>query len=69
MLDGEDQNARTRDVGVLLCVESQFVLSRQVDKGLHCREVGNVSVADLTEQRFQVPAGTQEALRVSLVGK
>lgn len=48
----------TRDVGVLLSIESQFVLSGQVDKGLHGREVGNVSITDLTEQRLQVPAHT-----------
>lgn len=45
----------TGDVGVLLGVESQFVLCGQVDEGLHGGEVGDVSVADLTEQRLQVP--------------
>lgn len=48
----------TGDVGVLLCVESQFVLCGQVDEGLHGGEVGDVSVADLTEQRLQVPKHT-----------
>lgn len=46
----------TGDVGVLLGIERQFVLSGQVDEGLHGGEVGNVSVADLPEQRLQVPA-------------
>ena len=49
----------TRDVGVLLGVESQLVLCGQVDEGLHGGEVGDVSVTDLTEQRLQVPAQTQ----------
>ncbi len=49
---------RTRDVGVFFSVKSQFVLCWQVDEGLHGGEVGDVSVADLTEQRLQIPAHT-----------
>lgn len=49
----------TRDVGVFLSVESQFVLCGKVDEGLHGGEVGDVSVADLTEQRLQVPTRKQ----------
>lgn len=56
----------TRDVGVLLGVESQFVLSGQVDEGLHGGEVGNVTVADLSEQRLQVPAHTQTLSQYAL---
>lgn len=51
-------NACTRDVGVLLSVESQLVLSGQVDEGLHGGEVGDVSVTDLTEQCLQIPTNT-----------
>lgn len=45
----------TRDVRVFLSVEGQFIFCGQVDKGFHGGEIGNVSVADLTEQRLQVP--------------
>lgn len=48
----------TRDVGVLLSIKSQFVLSGQVDERLHGGEVGDVSVTDLSEQRLQIPAHT-----------
>lgn len=55
----------TRDVGVFLGVESQLVLCGQVDEGLHGGEVGDVSVADLTEQRLQVPAHAQTKYFIS----
>lgn len=48
----------TWDVRVFLSVEGQFILCGQVDKGFHGGEIGNVSVADLTEQRLQVPTQT-----------
>lgn len=55
----------TRNVGVFLGVESQLVLCGQVDEGLHGGEVGDVSVADLTEQRLQVPAHAQTKYFIS----
>lgn len=54
----------TRDVGVLFSVESQLILCGQVDEGLHGGEVGDVSVADLTEQRLQVPTHKHTQLHV-----
>lgn len=48
----------TGDIRVFFSIESQFVLSGQVDESLHGGEVGDVSVTDLAEQRFQVPTNT-----------
>lgn len=46
-------------IWVLLSIKGELVLRRQVDKGLHGREVGNVAVAYLPEQGLQIPMDTQ----------
>lgn len=50
-------NVSTRDVRVFLSIKGQLVLCGKVDKGFHGREVSNVAIADLTQQRLQVPTG------------
>lgn len=45
----------TGNIGILLGIEGELVLSRKIDERFHGREVSYVAVAHLPKQSLQIP--------------